>query len=74
MHRLAGPAALTAYATAITAANYLTAHHGMVHIGFGLVTTAGTFAVCTAHHAPPVAGCPYPRCRAARATGLAATA
>ncbi|MFE7370123.1 hypothetical protein [Streptomyces anulatus] len=31
-------------------------------------------AVCTAHHLPPVAGCPYPRCRAARATGRAATA
>ncbi|MFD3640990.1 hypothetical protein [Streptomyces griseus] len=23
-------------------------------------------AVCTTHHLPPVAGCPYPRCRAAR--------
>ncbi|MDX2922543.1 hypothetical protein [Streptomyces sp. NE06-03C] len=23
-------------------------------------------AVCNAHHLPPVAGCPYPRCRAAR--------
>ncbi|MFD5938298.1 hypothetical protein [Streptomyces griseus] len=31
-------------------------------------------AVCTAHHLLPVAGCPYPRCRAARATGRAATA
>ncbi|MFJ6143097.1 hypothetical protein ACIQH7_05830 [Streptomyces anulatus] len=31
-------------------------------------------AVCTAHHLPPVAGCPYPRCRAAPATGRAATA
>lgn len=31
-------------------------------------------AVCQAHHLPPVAGCPYPRCRAARATGRAATA
>ncbi|MGW6652457.1 hypothetical protein AMK23_26200 [Streptomyces sp. CB02130] len=31
-------------------------------------------AVCNAHHLPPVAGCPYPRCRAARATGRAATA
>ncbi|MFH9368091.1 hypothetical protein ACH4K8_20715 [Streptomyces anulatus] len=31
-------------------------------------------AMCEQHHAPPVAGCPYPRCRAARATGRAATA
>lgn len=31
-------------------------------------------AMCEKHHAPPVAGCPYPRCRAARATGRAATA
>ncbi|MFD3814975.1 hypothetical protein ACFWRZ_07905 [Streptomyces rubiginosohelvolus] len=31
-------------------------------------------AVCNAHHLPPVDGCPYPRCRAARATGRAATA
>lgn len=23
-------------------------------------------AMCEKHHAPPVAGCPYPRCRAAR--------
>ncbi|MCX4606799.1 hypothetical protein OG402_40960 [Streptomyces anulatus] len=23
-------------------------------------------AMCDQHHAPPVAGCPYPRCRAAR--------
>ncbi|MFF5891200.1 hypothetical protein ACFY72_20815 [Streptomyces globisporus] len=23
-------------------------------------------AMCEQHHAPPVAGCPYPRCRAAR--------
>ena len=44
MHRLAGPAALTAYAGAITAANWLTAHYGMVPVGLGLVTTAGTFA------------------------------
>jgi len=44
VHRLAGPAALTAYAGAITAANWLTAHYGMVPVGLGLVTTAGTFA------------------------------
>ncbi|WP_097933350.1 MULTISPECIES: WDGH domain-containing protein [unclassified Streptomyces] len=31
-------------------------------------------AMCEQHHAPPVAGCPYPRCRAARATGRTATA
>ncbi|WP_318196888.1 hypothetical protein [Streptomyces sp. MCL20-2] len=29
---------------------------------------------CEQHHLPPVDGCPYPRCRAARATGRAATA
>ncbi|MFC8704133.1 hypothetical protein ACFUIV_18355 [Streptomyces anulatus] len=31
-------------------------------------------AMCEKHHLPPVAGCPYPRCRAASATGRAATA
>ncbi|MFF8297713.1 hypothetical protein ACF07M_20265 [Streptomyces globisporus] len=31
-------------------------------------------AMCEQHHLPPVAGCPYPRCRAARASGRAATA
>ncbi|MEV7492227.1 hypothetical protein AB0O08_15910 [Streptomyces anulatus] len=31
-------------------------------------------AMCEQHHLPPVAGCPYPRCRAASATGRAATA
>ncbi|MEV5261769.1 hypothetical protein AB0L02_27480 [Streptomyces anulatus] len=31
-------------------------------------------AMCEQHHQPPVAGCPYPRCRAARATERAATA
>lgn len=31
-------------------------------------------AMCEQHHTPPVAGCPYPRCRAARTTGRAATA
>ena len=44
MHRLAGPAVLTAYAGAITAANWLTSQYGMVPVGPGLVTTAGTFA------------------------------
>lgn len=41
---LAGAAALTAYAGSIAAANYLTTRYGMVHVGFGLITTAGTFA------------------------------
>ncbi|MEV5854691.1 hypothetical protein [Streptomyces anulatus] len=31
-------------------------------------------AICNTHHQPPVVGCPYPRCRAARATGRATTA
>ncbi|MGW6288899.1 hypothetical protein [Streptomyces sp. NPDC055107] len=31
-------------------------------------------AMCEQHHQPPVAGCPYPRCRAATATRRAATA
>ncbi|KQX27511.1 hypothetical protein ASD97_24735 [Streptomyces sp. Root63] len=31
-------------------------------------------AMCEKHHLPPVTDCPYPRCRAARATGRAATA
>ncbi|MER6191799.1 hypothetical protein [Streptomyces cyaneofuscatus] len=31
-------------------------------------------AICEQHHTTPVAGCPYPRCVAARATGRAATA
>ncbi len=38
------PAALVTYVVAIVAANYLTAHYGMVSVGFGLVATAGTFA------------------------------
>ncbi|ONI48652.1 MULTISPECIES: hypothetical protein [unclassified Streptomyces] len=33
-----------------------------------------TRGMCEQHHAVPVAGCPYPRCRAATATGRAATA
>lgn len=41
---ICGAAALTAYATSIGAANYLTAHYGMLPIGFGLTTTAGTLA------------------------------
>ncbi|MFF3398273.1 VUT family protein [Streptomyces sp. NPDC002659] len=39
-----GPAALTAYAASITAANVLTARYGLVPVAPGLVTTAGTFA------------------------------
>lgn len=35
---------LTAYAAAILAANWLTANHGLVPVGFGLLVTAGTFA------------------------------
>ncbi|MGW7398055.1 hypothetical protein ACWGH7_16340 [Streptomyces cyaneofuscatus] len=31
-------------------------------------------ATCEQHHTKPVAGCPYPRCRAATATGRAPTA
>ncbi|MGC5534275.1 hypothetical protein [Streptomyces sp. SR-10] len=31
-------------------------------------------AMCEKHHQPPVDGCPYPRCRAAQASGRAATA
>ncbi|MYX16874.1 hypothetical protein GTY67_26355 [Streptomyces sp. SID8374] len=31
-------------------------------------------AMCEQHHTTPAAGCPYPRCAAARATGRAATA
>ncbi len=42
--RYLGPLALTAYAASITTANYLTARYGLVPVGFGLVTTAGTFA------------------------------
>ncbi|MFF9639413.1 hypothetical protein ACF1D2_33140 [Streptomyces bacillaris] len=30
--------------------------------------------ICDRYHLPPVAGCPYPRCLAATATGRAATA
>lgn len=44
MTRFTGPAALTAYAASIAAANYLTTRYGMVHVAPGLMTTAGTFA------------------------------
>ncbi|MFF7183284.1 VUT family protein [Streptomyces sp. NPDC008121] len=43
-HPATGPAALTGYIGAIAAANWLTARHGMVPVGLGLTTTAGTFA------------------------------
>lgn len=36
--------ALVAYLACIVAANWLTAHYGLVPVGFGLVVTAGTFA------------------------------
>jgi uncharacterized PurR-regulated membrane protein YhhQ (DUF165 family) len=39
-----GIAALTAYILAITAANWLTTRYGLVPVGFGLITTAGTYA------------------------------
>ena len=39
-----GLAALTAYIAAIVAANWLTTRYGLVHVGPGLMTTAGTFA------------------------------
>ncbi|MFD8384288.1 VUT family protein [Streptomyces sp. NPDC059679] len=41
---LTGAIAVTGYASAITAANWLTTRYGMVNVGFGLITTAGTFA------------------------------
>ncbi|MFK0288287.1 VUT family protein [Streptomyces sp. NPDC090499] len=42
--RRPGLAAVAAYAAAITGANYLTSRYGLVHVGPGLVTTAGTYA------------------------------
>ncbi len=36
--------ALAAFAAAITAANWLTTRYGIVPVGFGLATTAGTYA------------------------------
>jgi uncharacterized PurR-regulated membrane protein YhhQ (DUF165 family) len=39
-----GALALTTYIAAIVAANWLTTHYGLVHVGFGLTTTAGTYA------------------------------
>lgn len=37
-------AAVALYVAAIVAANTLTAHYGLVPVGFGLVATAGTYA------------------------------
>jgi uncharacterized PurR-regulated membrane protein YhhQ (DUF165 family) len=42
--RFAGTAALSSYAVSIAGANYLTAHHGLIPVGFGLTATAGTYA------------------------------
>jgi queuosine precursor transporter len=39
-----GLIAVAAYAAAIAAANYLTAHYGLVPVGLGLTATAGTYA------------------------------
>lgn len=52
-------------------------HHLLDRARRGVILAAqctDQLAVCNAHHLPPVDGCPYPRCRAARATGRAATA
>lgn len=43
-NRLTAAFAIAAYAATIVAANWLTARHGMVPVGFGLTATAGTFA------------------------------
>lgn len=43
MKRATSLFALTAYACAIAAANWLTAHHGLISVGFGLTATAGTY-------------------------------
>jgi queuosine precursor transporter len=42
-HPAIGPIAVTAYAAAIVAANYLTTHYGLVPVGFGLTATAGIY-------------------------------
>lgn len=44
LRRSLGLTALAAYAAAIVAANWLTAHHGLVPVGFGLTATAGTYS------------------------------
>lgn len=42
--RLSKVLAVAAYLSTIVAANWLTAHYGLVPIGFGLMATAGTYA------------------------------
>ena len=42
--RLLATASITAFLTLIVAANWLTAEHGLVPVGFGLVATAGTWS------------------------------
>lgn len=59
-----------AYRTANRRADTLAAE--VVRLTAGQCTHA--LAVCEQHHAVPVAGCPYPRCLAATATGRAPTA
>ena len=44
MNRIHLTIATLAYAASIVAANYLTAHYGLVPAGFGLLVTAGTYA------------------------------
>jgi uncharacterized PurR-regulated membrane protein YhhQ (DUF165 family) len=41
----AGLALLAAYIGSVVLANYLTAHYGLVPVGFGLMATAGTWAI-----------------------------
>lgn len=43
--RVLGLAALTVYTAAVVLANVLTAHLGLVSMGFGLVATAGTYTI-----------------------------
>jgi uncharacterized PurR-regulated membrane protein YhhQ (DUF165 family) len=45
MNRLLGTVAIAAYIATIAAANWLTAHYGFVPVGFGLMATAGTYAI-----------------------------
>jgi len=44
MSALTRTAAVAAYLATIVAANWLTAHYGLVPVGFGLLATAGTYA------------------------------
>lgn len=45
MKRLAGLFAATIFVASVVAANYLTAHLGLIPVGFGLTATAGTIAI-----------------------------